>query len=209
LRIGTSLIVLHLAVAAPLAAQSFWEQFSYDGLRFAGIGVEFGGVVSNSITSEPIGGVRVDLGTIAPRVRVVVGGSYFKGSFKPERVADFERRLQDVLVGCACDSVSVGPITQANAELFLALQYLIPPVGRLQPYGGVGFSAHIRDGDGAVIDDTFVEDALDTVAAGIDASAGVDVALLRRLALLVEVRGVLTSELRSLSVRGGLMLRFP
>jgi hypothetical protein len=198
-----------VSLTSPVVAQSFWEQFSYDGLRFAGIGVEFGGVLSNSITSEPIGGLRVDFGAIAPRVRVVVGGSYFRGSFKPERVAEFEQRLEDVLVGCGCDSIVVGPLTQANAEVFLSLQYLIPPVGRIQPYGGLGFSAHIRDGDGAVIDDTFVEDALDTVAAGIDGAAGVDVAILRRLTLMIEARGVLTSELRSLSVRGGLMLRFP
>jgi hypothetical protein len=196
-------------LAPPVAAQSFWEQFSYDGLRFAGIGAEFGGVLSNSITSEPIGGLRVDFGAIAPKVRVVAGGSYFRGSFKPERIADFEQRLEDVLVGCGCDSIVVGPITQSNVEVFLSLQYLIPSIGRVQPYGGLGFSAHIRDGDGAVIDDTFVEDALDTVAAGVDASAGVDVAILRQLTLLVEARGVLTSEIRSFSVRGGLMLRFP
>jgi hypothetical protein len=193
----------------PAVGQSFWEQFSYDGLRFAGIGVEVGGVLSNSITSEPIVGLRADFGAIAPHVRVVVGGSYFRGSFKPARIAEFEQRLTEVLVGCACDSIAVGPITQSNIEAFLALQYLLPSVGRLQPYGGLGFSAHIRDGDGAVIDDTFVEDALDTVAAGVDAAAGVDVALLRRLTMMVEARGVLTSELRSFSVRGGLSIRFP
>ena len=54
---------------------------------------------STSITSELIGGLRADLGVIAPRVRVVVGGSYFKGSFKPDRIARFERRLQEVLLG--------------------------------------------------------------------------------------------------------------
>lgn len=209
MRAGISLVLLLGCVAHPAAAQSFWEQFSYDGLRFAGIGVEAGGILSNSITTEAIGGVRVDLGAIAPKVRVVVGGSYFRGDFKPERIAKWEARLQDVLVGCACDSVSVGTISQSNTEVFLVLQYLVPPLGRLQPYGGLGFSAHIRDGDGAAIDDTFVEDALDTVVAGLDAAVGLEVAVLRRLSLLVEGRGVLTSELRSFSARGGLMVRFP
>ena len=209
LRVGISLACFLCCVARPVVAQSFWEQFSYDGLRFAGIGVEAGGVLSNSITTEAVGGLRVDLGTIAPKVRVVVGGSYFRGAFKPERIAEWEARLQDVLVGCTCDSVTVGTISQSNTEIFLALQYLLPPLGRLKAYGGVGFSAHFRDGDGAAIDDTFVEDALDTVAAGLDAAVGFEFAVVSRLSLLAEGRGVLTSELRSFSARGGLMVRFP
>lgn len=209
MRAGIRLAALLLLAAAPLRAQAFLEQFSYEGLRFSGIAFEFGGILSNSVTTEPMGGVRVDLGVIAPRIRVVAGGSYFKGDFKQERITEFERRLEDVLVDCACDSISVGAITQSNVELYLALQYLVPALGRVQPYAGLGFSAHIRDGDGAVIDETFVEDALDTVAAGVDGALGVDVAITRRVAVLAELRGVLTSELQSASVRGGLMIRFP
>jgi hypothetical protein len=209
LRIGTSLVCLTLLAAPSARAQGYLDQFSYEGLRLSGIGVEFGGVLSNSVTTEPIGGVRVDLGVIAPRLRVVVGGSYFKGDFKPDRIARFEQRLQEVLTDCACDSLAIGTITQSNVELFLALQYLFPALGRVQPYAGAGFSAHIRDGDGAVIADTFVEDALDTVAAGVDGSVGLEVAVVSRLAIVAELRGVLTSELQSLSARGGLMIRLP
>ena len=208
-RAGTSIACLMLIAAPSARGQGYLDQFSYEGLRFSGIGVEFGGVLSNSVTTEPIGGVRVDLGVIAPRLRVLVGGSYFKGDFKADRIARFEQRLQEVLTNCACDSLSIGAVTQSNLEVFLALQYLFPALGRLQAYAGGGVSAHIRDGDGAVIKDTFVEDALDTVAAGVDGSIGVEVAIVPRLAVLAEVRGVLTSELQSVSARGGLMIRFP
>jgi hypothetical protein len=40
-----------------------------------------------------------------------------------------------------------------------------------------------------VIAGTFVEDALDTVVAGVDGAVGLDIALVPRLALLAEVRG--------------------
>jgi hypothetical protein len=209
LRAGIRLAVLLLLVAPPLRGQTFLEQFSYEGLRFSGIAFEFGGILSNSVTTEPIGGVRVDLGVVAPQIRVVMGGSYFKGDVKPDRIAEFEQRLGEVLIDCACDSISVGAISQSNVELYMALQYLVPVRGRVRPYAGVGFSAHVRDGDGAVIDGTFVEDALDTVAAGVDGAVGVDVLITPRIAVLAEIRGVLTSELQSASARGGLLIRFP
>lgn len=195
-------------MAAPLRAQGFLEQFSYEGVRFAGIGVEAGGVISNSLTTEPIGGVRVDLGLFAPRVRVMLGGSYFRGQFDADQIAEFETRLEQLLVDCAC-TLDVGSVTMVNVEVFADLQYLLRSVGRVQPYVAVGIGAHVRDGDGAAIDGTFVEDALDTVAAGVNAAIGLDVAILPRLAFLAELRGGLTSELRTVSARGGFMLRFP
>ncbi len=197
-----------LLVSAPLQAQGFLEQFSYEGVRFAGIGIDAGGVISNSLTAEPIGGVRIDLGLFAPRVRLMVGGSFFKGQFDAEQIAEFETRLEQLLVDCAC-TLDVGSVSMANVEVFADLQYLLRAVGRVQPYVALGFGAHVRDGDGAAIDGTFVEDALDTVAAGVDAAVGFDVAILSRLAFLAEVRGGLTSELRTVSARGGFMLRFP
>ncbi len=195
-------------MAAPLRAQGFLEQFSYEGVRFAGIGIDAGAVISNSLTTEPIGGVRIDLGLFAPRVRVMLGGSYFRGQFDAEQIAEFETRLQELLVDCTC-SLDVGSVTMANVEVFADLQYLLRSVGRVQPYVALGISAHVRDGDGAAIDGTFVEDALDTVAAGVGAAVGLDVAILSRLAFVAEVRGGLTSELRTVSARGGFMLRFP
>lgn len=197
-----------LLMSAPLQAQGFLEQFSYEGVRLAGIGLDAGGVISNSLTTEPIGGVRIDLGLFAPRVRVMLGASYFKGAFDADQIAAFETRLEELLVDCAC-TLDVGSVTMANVEVFADLQYLLRSVGRVQPYVALGFGAHVRDGDGPAIDGTFVEDALDTVAAGVDAAVGVDIAILSRLAFLAEVRGGLTSELRTVSARGGLMLRFP
>jgi hypothetical protein len=185
----------------PLVAQGFFEEFSYEGIRLSGIGADGGVVLSNSLTTEPIGGIRVDLGTFAPTVRVVVGGSYFKGQFKEDRLREFEQRLED-LVG---EPVDIGAITLSNIEVFLDLQYLLPRLGRFQSYLGLGFGAHIRNGDGEAIEGTFVEDALSTVAAGLNGSVGLDVALIPQLSFTAEARGGLTSELRTLSVRGGLM----
>lgn len=203
----TRLAVL-LLLPGSLSAQGFLEQFSYEGLRLAAIGVDGGFVVSNSLTTEAVGGVRLDFGTFAPRIRIVTGVSYFKGAYKDERIQVFEQRLEDLIQDPSVD-VTIGAVTLANVEVYLDFQYLFPAVGPVQPYFGLGFAAHVRDGDGQAIEGTFVEDALDTVAAGLGGSVGFEVGLASWLAFLAEVRGGLTSELRTLSARGGFMVRFP
>jgi len=64
-------------------------------------------------------------------------------------------------------------------------------------------------GAGRAIEGTFVEDALDTVEAGLNVTAGTAVALARSLQLTAELRGSVTSELRTLAARGGFMVRLP
>lgn len=202
---GTRLTLLLAIVPSPVVAQGFFEEFTYEGIRLSGIGGDVGVVISNSLTTEVVGGARIDLGRFSPSVRIVAGALYFKGQYKEDRITEFEQRLED-LVG---EPVDIGTITLANVELFLDLQYLLPRFGRFQSYVGLGFGAHVRDGDGQAIQGTFVEDALDTVAAGLSGSAGFDAAIMPWLSFLAEVRGGLTSELRTLSARGGLMARIP
>lgn len=198
-----------LAAVPPARAQGLFEQFSYEGLRLAGIGVEVGGTASDRLTSEPTVGVRIDYGLIAPSVRVLVGGSRYKGSFGAVELARFGQRLRSVVNDPTGDfTVDVGQITWSTVQVDLDLQYLFPSEV-VTPYLGVGVGVHVHDGTGGAIEGTFVEDALDTVEAGLNLTAGAAVALTRWLHFTAETRGGLTSELRTLSARGGLMIRLP
>lgn len=197
------------ALPAALPAQGFLEQFSYEGLRLSGIGVEMGGVVSDRLTAEPSPALRVDYGVIAPRLRVLVGASYFRGEFNQEEVTRFAQRLAQVVEDPTGDfRINVGAITWSQVGLDGDLQYLVP-ARRVRSYLGLGIGVHVRDGDGGAIAGTFVEDALDTIAAGLNLSAGVEVAVIPHLAATLDLRGGLTSELRLASARGGLMYRIP
>ena len=80
-----------------LMAQGFLEQFSYEGLRFSGIGFEFGGVLSDRLTREVTGAVRIDCGRIAPNVRVLFGVSYFEGQFNETEIREFALGIQQVV----------------------------------------------------------------------------------------------------------------
>lgn len=206
---GIRLTLILLCAPQATAAQSFLEQFSYDGLRFSGIGVDAARVWSDRLSPEWSGGLRVDYGLVAPRVRVMLGASYFKGQLNDSEVADFEASLRRVVTDPTGDAtVNVGQIDWATLEANVDLHYLFPSTGRLLAYTGLGLGVQLWNGSGAAIDGTFVEDALDTIVAGLSASAGLEIALTSSVFATMEGRGGLTSELRTASLRLGLLYRF-
>jgi len=203
---ATRLLVLLLLVPVPLRAQGFLDQFSYEGLHFSGIGAAIGGVVSDRLEPDFAGGVSVDYGNIAPKIRVLFGLSYFRSRFHDAEISRFEDRLESLAPG---STITIGPITWTDYAASLDLQYVFTPERRIRPFVGAGLALHVRDGDGAAISDTFVEDALDAIDAGVAASFGLEIGLIRSLYLTADVRGEATGELRTVVGRAGLMFRIP
>lgn len=192
-----------------LWGQSFLEQFSYEGLRFSGIGIEVGGIMSDRLTTEITGAVRVDYGRIAPRIRVLLGASYFKGEFKDGEIREFEENLCElVALGSPCD-LGIGGITWSDIEFDTDLQVIAEAGQRLAGFLGVGLGLHFMNGAGDAINGTFVEDALDRIDLGLNLSVGGQVQLTRALFLTLEARGGLATELRTASGSAGLMYRIP
>jgi hypothetical protein len=212
LRAGiVDLAVALAALAAPptLAAQGFLEQFSYEGLHLSGIGLAGGVSVSDRLTTTASGALQIEYGRIAPKVRVVIDASYMRGDLRQSEITRFEQQLRKVVTDPTGDfTIDIGNITWTEYRAGIDLQYVFTE-DRIRPYAGIGFGIHIWNGSGAAIAGTFVEDALDTIAAGVAGSAGVMVGILPSLDFPAEVRGEATSELRTLLVRGGLMLRLP
>jgi opacity protein-like surface antigen len=210
LNAATRVLLLTLLLPGAARAQGFLDEFSYEGLRLAGVGFEFGGIASDRLTSELTGAFRVDYGMFAPHVRVVFGLGYFKGQFDADEIQAFEDQIALVVYDPNGGfEVRVGDVTWADWMGSLDLQYLPVPAGRIRPYAGLGVAVHLRDGDGPAISGTFVEDALDTIEAGIEASAGVEVSLTESLAVTADLRAGLSGELRTIAARGGFMVRFP
>lgn len=191
-----------------MGAQGILDQFSYEGLAFSGIGLDIGGAASDRLTSELTGGLRVDYGYFAPNIRLMFGASYLQGDFDRDEITRFEQRLEAVVTDPENNaSVVVGAITWIDVALDMDLQYVPGGSSPVRPYGGVGLGVHIRNGSGAAIEDTFIEDALDTIAAGLNLSAGLEVLALRSFALYLDLRASLTSELNSVAGKFGVMYR--
>lgn len=191
-----------------LAGQGPLDGFSYDGLEFSGFGIELGGVTSDRLESGVVAGIRVDYGYFAPRVRMVFGLSYFKEDFDRDEIVQFERSLRRVVIDPTNDFVIVvGDISLSNIQADIDLLYEFSKGPSLMTYGGVGLAVHIRNGAGPAIDGTFVEDVLDTFAAGFNLVLGGELSVLTGLSSYADVRLGLSGELNMASFRIGLMFR--
>jgi hypothetical protein len=211
LRAPTSLLVLSFILApAPSHAQGILDEFSYEGLRLAGLGADLGATFSNRLERRVSASLRADAGWIAPRIRPLLGVSFLRADYAADEIAKLAARLHDVVTDPTNDfTIDIGTITLTDFALDLDLQYLPVRSGRIFPYLGVGIGIHVRDAKGAAIQGTLVEDGLEAVVAGLNGTVGFEIALLSTLRLTAEARGVLASGLNALSVRGGVMYRLP
>lgn len=212
MRAGTSTLLFASALSLaspPAAAQSFLDEFTSEGLRLSGVGLDFGGMWSDRLDPAFSGSLRVDAGYVAPRVRPLLSISLAKSRYADDEIATLEQRLTDVVVDPTGQArVVIDSITLTNVTLDLDVQYLFT-AGRVLPYAGLGVGVHIRDANGAAIAGTIVEDALQAIVAAVNATLGLEVQVSPKVRLTAEGRGIAASGLLALSARAGVMLRFP
>jgi len=191
-----------------LAAQGVLNQFSYDNLRLSGIQLDAGLLGASDLTGATVGGLRVDYGRIAPKVRLLLGLSYFHSRFDQQAINRFERRLDSIVNPSTHDSINLGRISLSDLIGDVDFQFVLPQGHGITAYLGTGVSIHVRNGSGAAINGTFVEDALDVITAGLNGTMGFEFNLSPAWRFTVDGRGVLSSGLRTASLRTGIMYRF-
>ena len=192
-----------------LAGQAVLNQFSYDNLRPSALQVDVGLLSASQLSGTAVGGLRVDYGFIAPKVRVLLGVSYFRAQLDRETRTRFEERIRNFVTDpSGDDTISVGRIFWSAVVFDLDLQYAIPQSRTVTTYIGLGLGVHLRNGSGPAIDGTFVEDALDQLAAAGNVSIGVEAGLGSGFAATADARGVISIGLSTVSVRAGMMYRW-
>src|SRR5258705_7255637 len=205
---GVLILILSNIPTFQLSAQGVLNEFSYDNIRLSGIQLDVGVLGANQLTGTTVGGLRLDFGRIAPRVRLLLGLSYFKSDFDQEARTKFEQAIDSIVIDpSGDDTISVGRISLGDFVGDIDFQYVFPQGHGIAAYVGTGLSIHLRNGSGPAINGTFVEDALDVVTAGLNGMIGFEFNLTRALRFTVEGRGVLSSGLQTASLRTGLMYR--
>src|SRR5689334_14971158 len=200
-------LLLSIIPSFHLSAQGVLNQFSYDNLRLSGIQFDLGVLGATELTGATVGGIRVDYGRIAPKVRLLLGVSYFHSQFDNQARDRFERRLDSIVNPSTPDSINLGRITISDIIGDIDFQYVFPQAHGVNAYIGTGISVHVRNGGGAAINGTFVEDALDVITAGLNGTMGFEFNLSPAWRFTVDGRGVLSSGLRTVSLRTGIMYR--
>jgi len=205
-----AIAAVFLAAEPPnrLTAQGVLNQFSYDNLRFSGIQLDVGVLGASDLTGATVGGLRVDYGRIAPKVRLLLGLSYFHSRFDQQAITRFERRLDSIVNPAVHDSINLGRISLSDIIGDVDFQFVLPQGHGITAYLGTGVSVHLRNGSGAAINGTFMEDALDVITAGLNGTMGFEFNLSRAWRFSIDGRGVLSSGLKTASLRTGIMYRF-
>jgi hypothetical protein len=201
------LILLAAGPSGRLAAQGVLNQFSYDNLRLSGIQLDVGPLGASDLTGATVGGLRVDYGRIAPKVRLLLGLSYFHSRFDQQAITRFERRLDSIVNPGRPDTINLGRISLSDLIGDVDFQLVFPQGHGVTAYLGTGVSVHVRHGSGPAINGTFVQDALDVITAGLNGTMGFEFNLSPAWRFTVDGRGVLSSGLRTVSLRTGIMYR--
>jgi hypothetical protein len=207
-----AMMVAAALLAPGAAAAQTWEDYDYAHLAVRGVGIGFGAMgvsdVDPTITIE----TRADLGLLGPRVRVVPSIVFWASrlnSTEVDRLATQVRNICERQAVEACPDFNFGEIRLSDLAVNLDGHYLVPSPPIAQAYVGSGLGFHFLNGQGEAIDDTFVEDLLDTLAPSLNFLAGITSDLLKPISIYGEVRYVLIADVRHAEVSVGAMWSLP
>ncbi len=194
-----------LACTPRVAEAQGLADFDYEDLSFRGVMLDAGYITASRV--EPAGsfGGRVDLGFLGPGVRVVAGFNHWSSELSIGEVRELETRIEQLVeaeTGEPAD-VDLGTIGWSDVALNTDVHFLWSVPFGLLTYAGLGGTAHVLRGSGAAIDDTFIDDLLDSIRAGLNAHVGLEVPLHPRFRLVGETRYELVEDLSYLQFRVG------
>lgn len=194
------------ASAAPAAGQDLAD-FDYENLSFRGLALEGGFINPSRVEPAASFGVRADLGYLGPGVRIAGGISHWSSSLRRAEVERLEDRLVALMreqdEGGEDVSVDLGEVTWSDVAVSVDAHMVWSVRGGFLTYAGLGATAHVMSGGGSAVEDTFVEDLLDSVRAGINAHGGIEVPLHRRFRVYASSRFELLENLNYLEFRVG------
>ena len=180
--------------------------FDYENLAFRGLSFESGYIFPTRVVSAFSFGTRIDLGYLGPGLRIVPGITYWSSTMKRSEVAELERKVEQLLeqagVGVV-PPVDLGQIDWTDVALTLDGHFVWSVPFNTLTYLGLGVSAHLVNGDGAAINDTFVEDLLDSVSAGFNVHWGLEFPIHPNFRFYGLTRYEIQQDLRYLEIRFG------
>ena len=182
--------------------------YDYENLSFRGISFDVGYLYADNVEDTRTLGVRFDLGFLGPGFRIMPGVTYWESTLDQIEVERFEARLGALTVNqggtIPAGGFNLGDIDRKDIVLGLDGHYVWAVPLNLFFSTGVGLSAHFLNGSGPAVDDTFVEDLLDSVSAGFNLHAALEFPIADRVRIHGGSKVEILGDLNYVEFRGGL-----
>lgn len=202
----TLLLAALLGAAVPVSAQSLAD-YDYEHLAFRGVGLDFGHMWAGRVVDTEGYGVRLDLGYLGPGVRIVPSLGYWASRFTRSELDALAARINQQTGGFLQGS-DLEPIEWSDVSLSLDAHFVWNTPLHVLTFIGAGGGLHALNGQGNAVDDTFVEDLLDSITAGLNALAGIEFQPIPRLRVYAEGRYTALNSIQYLQAKGGLQVMF-
>jgi opacity protein-like surface antigen len=211
LTLGAAATALALACAPPAGAQeSIAQRFNLDQLQLSALGFSGGAVWPSRVEPAQAYAIHADYGEIARRWRIVLTVTYWGSEFRPEVVRELEDAWRKATTDpSGDDTVVVGEVRISDIAFEIDGRWTPRRSGALRPFLGGGLGVHVLNAENRILAGTFVESALDMIASGITALAGVETAPVSGFVFGVQGRYSFLSNTRFLTLRAGGSYTFP
>lgn len=207
-------ILAAVMVLAPAGAGAQGlADYDYENLTFRGIGFDIGYIWPTKVESTPTYSVRLDLGFLGPAVRVSPSLTYWSSHMETQELDRLAERLSNLppLVdrGVVIQAADLGRVEWSDVALQLDAHFVWTTPFDAYTYVGAGVGVHAMNGRGEAIENTFIEDLLDSTTAGMALMAGIELEPTARFRIYGEARYTLVSDVRYPGVRVGGALMLP
>jgi len=200
-----ALAAILLALPSGSAGQDIAD-IDYAYLSLRGFGLELGYVWPDRVDPTPTYGIRLDLGYAGPGLRVTPSITYWRSRLDQAEISEFEDRIADLVAAQnngVRPALDLGTISYSDIALAVDAHVVWELPLDLLTFGGLGVSAHVINGDGEVIADTFVDDLLDSVQPGFNLHLGAEYPVTNRMRAYTVGRYEVMPDLRYFHVRIG------
>jgi len=201
-----------LMSASTVQAQTLAD-YDYENLTFRGFGFDYGIIWPNKVESTDQFSVRLDLGFLGPAVRLSSSLSYWSSSFKESELQRLADRLEQLPAlqaqGVDLSAADLGRVRWSDVSATVDAHMVWTVPGNIITFLGAGVGIHALNGRGESIEDTFIEDLLDSISPAVAFSAGAEYQLAQRLRFYGEGRYTLLSDIHYPGVRAGVAIMLP
>lgn len=196
------LLTVLLSASAGAQEESMFEKLNLDKLQLSALGGSVGAMKPSQMHTTRAYSLHADYGELVPALRLVFSATYWESRYTDKAVRRFSDQFRtNIDDPSGDDELRESRIKVSDIAVTADLRYDFWTSPTLRAYIGGGGGAHVLNGEGKYISQTFIETSLDNIAAGVLTVIGGEVVAGQRIAVGVQGRYDLLSGVSYGSIR--------